>query len=406
MLIIKGWNCYIIRIFLLRAIFAELLLYVGYCYILRKQLLHFKESKLLYFSNFYSTIIENREVSFLESRQNYEVQNIVRHNYLVSAHFKLNCVEMRIVYYAIARAYKKKKIEPIDISAKDLAQICNIRNKNYAAEFDRVTNGLMSKFLVIKDLKTGEWHKRNWTSGSDYVNGRMTIKLNKDLEPYITDLHKEFVSTNFDSLMSLSSQYSMRIYEMCKQYERIGHRRIEVQEFRQCLGIDDSKAYDRFSNIKARVIAPAVAEINATSPMHIDVEYIKQGRSVKEIDFIISSKDSQKAMLDEKVTMKNIVGVMKAMFPDEWQEYFVNGATYALRNLDYTMHHNPDNIAAYFKTAFEQNYACAPMIKHDENCKYCKGLGVERMYADMGNGQMEEVACQECHCRAKEKDVA
>lgn len=38
-------------------------------------------------------------------------------------------------------------------------------------------------------------------------------------------------------------------------HDRIRHKRIDVQEFRHYFGIDDSKAYDMFSNIKSCVTA-------------------------------------------------------------------------------------------------------------------------------------------------------
>ncbi|MFN3527394.1 MAG: hypothetical protein ACK4YU_15035, partial [Paracoccus sp. (in: a-proteobacteria)] len=57
--------------------------------------------------------------------------------------------------------------------------------------------------------------------------------------------------------------------------------------FRQLMGVDDSDYYAVFKHLNAKIIKPAVAEVNAVSNIHLTPELRRTGRAVSAIRFLI-----------------------------------------------------------------------------------------------------------------------
>ena len=51
------------------------------------------------------------------------------------------------------------------------------------------------------------------------------------------DLQSQYKAYQLGNLIQLKSKYSVRLYELLKQYEKIGKRYFEVKELRLALGI-------------------------------------------------------------------------------------------------------------------------------------------------------------------------
>ena len=72
--------------------------------------------------------------------------------------------------------------------------------------------------------------------------------------------------------------HSIRIYELITQYRSVGNREITVDKLKEWLQVADN--YPRWNNFKARVLDPAITEINEKSDLFVEVEQIKRGRSI------------------------------------------------------------------------------------------------------------------------------
>ena len=86
-----------------------------------------------------------------------------------------------------------------------------------------------------------------------------------------------FARLSMSHLRQFRSAYSASLYEIMSLYINRHHKTWEtsLDEFRSRMRL--SEAYNRFDNMKKRVIEPAVDEINAIAPFNIDVEYVKGG---------------------------------------------------------------------------------------------------------------------------------
>jgi len=109
---------------------------------------------------------------------------------------------------------------------------------------------------------------------------------------------KVFALINLNIQRKFTSGHALALYENCYRFVRTGSTGWwPLDLFRRLMGVDDSAYYETFKHLNAKIIKPAVAEVNKTSNIIITPETHKMGRSVTEIRFKIA-KNPQLSILD------------------------------------------------------------------------------------------------------------
>ncbi|WP_127904388.1 replication initiation protein [Solirhodobacter olei] len=109
---------------------------------------------------------------------------------------------------------------------------------------------------------------------------------------------KVFALINLNIQRRFTSGHGLALYENCYRFVRTGSTGWwEVEIFRRLMGVDDSAYYETFKHLNAKVIKPAVEEVNRTSNIEITPELRKTGRAVSHIRFRIK-ENKQLAMFD------------------------------------------------------------------------------------------------------------
>ena len=109
---------------------------------------------------------------------------------------------------------------------------------------------------------------------------------------------KVFALINLHIQRQFTSGHALALYENCYRFVRTGSTGWwELDLFRRLMGVDDSTYYEVFKQLNAKVIKPAVAEVNKTSNIIVMPETRKMGRAVTHIRFKIS-ENPQLAILD------------------------------------------------------------------------------------------------------------
>ena len=116
--------------------------------------------------------------------------------------------------------------------------------------------------------------------------GIMNFKLNPDIKFYVLNLTANFTQYYFENIAKLKSSFSIRIYEMMKQYEKIGTRKIELINLRHFLNISDDK-FIKYNDFKRKVILIAQKELKEKTDVYFEFQEIKQSRKIVEIKFLI-----------------------------------------------------------------------------------------------------------------------
>ncbi len=99
---------------------------------------------------------------------------------------------------------------------------------------------------------------------------------------------KVFALINLNIQRRFTSGHALALYENCYRFVRTGSTGWwPIELFRRLMGVDGSAYYDSFKHLNAKVIKPAVAEVNKTSNILLEPEFRKMGRQVVELRFKI-----------------------------------------------------------------------------------------------------------------------
>lgn len=109
---------------------------------------------------------------------------------------------------------------------------------------------------------------------------------------------KVFALINLNIQRRFNSGHALALYENCYRFHRIGTTGWwPLETFRRLMGVADSAYYEIFKHLNAKIIKPAVSEVNKSSNIIVTPEFRKQGRAVSDIRFKIAA-NPQLAILD------------------------------------------------------------------------------------------------------------
>ena len=114
--------------------------------------------------------------------------------------------------------------------------------------------------------------------------GKVTLGFSPWVIPYLTNLSKQFTNLKLSQVANLKSIYAIRLLEFVTQFKATGKLIIELDRFKDRLGIKNE--YKRFTNLRMRVIEPAVKELQEKSNLAIKWKPIKLGKTIKQLEFI------------------------------------------------------------------------------------------------------------------------
>ena len=238
-------------------------------------------------------------------------RNIVKQDYkLVNAKYKLNTSEIKFIMTVLAQInmndeeFSTYEIKVSELEEKLQAEQNETRLKQFAKQ-------LMSKPLEVP-TDTG-WIVFNWFSKIQYIRGqsKFIVRIDGDLKPYLLDLKKRFVKYNLRYILPLTSNYSIRIYQLLKEYEKATKRTFTVDELMDILQVPTS--YKLYSKFKQAVLQVAEKELIEHCDIFFEYEEIKEGKRVNEILFRIKknhwlqeeAKDNQgtfkETLIDEEL---------------------------------------------------------------------------------------------------------
>lgn len=175
-------------------------------------------------------------------------------------------------------------------AATEIAEICQLDVRDYYKEARQVVSELLRKTLLLRE-DDGKLYEFQWLSVGVYheEKGLISMAIHPKLQPYFLQLQSRFVQYQLGDMLQLKSKYSIRLFELLKQYLPIGERTFELEEIRKMIGVEDGEL-TLFADFKRRAIEFAVHEINAKTPILVSVEYIKVSRAVAFLKFKIKEK--------------------------------------------------------------------------------------------------------------------
>ena len=186
-----------------------------------------------------------------------------------------------------------------------------------------VTNSLLGKVVNIK-LENGGYEafqlfKRCKVYRNEFDQWFIDIDAHDDALPLMFDFKDRYFTYELWNALRLKSGNQLRMYELLKQYERVGERKITLIELRELLGIGADE-YPRWDNFKRRILDSCQEALRENTDICFNYEPIKSGRKITGVRFIIKKNTAyvDQLSLDEFIDQQNDVVMV---YDEEEREY-------------------------------------------------------------------------------------
>lgn len=156
------------------------------------------------------------------------------------------------------------------------------------------------------------------------------------------------------------SKYAYLLYQLLKDYIKLGQKHLRIEEFRKLMGVPNWK-YTIFTMLKKRVLETAVNAINEKTPMTVTFELRRKGRKVTEIIFQVAGE--YKRITKQEVNTQITKNLKNFWLKDNQINFLLkkHDEDYILANIavvqDQLKSGKPiRNVAAYLLKAFEVDF--------------------------------------------------
>ena len=233
---------------------------------------------------------------------------VVKTNRLNQAFQVLSLAELHIVQLAIVDARETgtglSTDTPLRIDARRYAEVFNTTRQNAYQRMKEAEDTLFNRRFSFYD-ENGKLVKSRWIQQVRYLDDEGAIELVFTLAVVqgisrIDGVKEFFTQYLLSQTSQLNSVYSARLYELLIQWRSTGKVPIiELGDFREQLGIGVNE-YQRMHHFKARVLEPAIKEINEKTDIKAEYEQHKKGRVISGFSF----KFKQKAKPENSIKTK------------------------------------------------------------------------------------------------------
>jgi len=157
------------------------------------------------------------------------------------------------------------------------------------------------------------------------------------LKPFLLHLKERFTNYRLANIVQLKSRFSIRLYELLKQYEKIGKRTFGLYDLRTTLGIEDDQ-YKQYTDFRKRVIQVAENELKEKTDISFTFKEHRASKKVDSITFTIYSNAPDSAFAFEKLEMT----------PVETQEQEIDSDLESLKDIIPPIYRNKISIKKLF----------------------------------------------------------
>ena len=184
---------------------------------------------------------------------------------------------------------------------KDLKDLMNIRNnREVKTSLDSLLKTIIrtTEYTSTKKIRNINYTiltKWEYIKDEEEIEFRFNEELFETLKKFVSPNSLPFAKLDLAIQSRISGKHGLWLYEILKDYQGLGKQTFTIENLRDFAGIKKTQ-YKLTNNFLARVIEPAVKEINAKTDLKISIEKVKQGRTIKRITFTIKRESAEKIL--------------------------------------------------------------------------------------------------------------
>jgi plasmid replication initiation protein len=245
------------------------------------------------------------------------IKLIKKSNDLIEAKYKFDIWETRIFTsvltqidrfdedFKVYRLYLRDIIKEFDINNGNAYELLrtaadSLMNKKFYLDYEGDGAERQRVYHIIRNV---DYMTKLIDESKRHLNEYIDISIDPVMKPLLLQLKEQYTTYDMRNIIKFKSSYTVRIYELLKQYERIGHRIIDVEYLKTAFEIKDE--YPLFGNFYQKIIEPAHVAINDYTDLFIsEIEKIKEGKRVTALRFSFHRKTEHTFTKTRKVAQK------------------------------------------------------------------------------------------------------
>ena len=224
---------------------------------------------------------------------------VVMQNKIMQAFHQMTLDEKRLLILAspIARLIDATEKDAIQITAEKFANACGIKVNSAYSQLEEASKILHQRSFSYLNER-GKQVRVSWVIRSVYEEGFISVCFPEEvlLMLKVLDADNPYTKYKQDDVLKLRGEYSIDLYHLAKKFEAMTRFSMPLEDIKEEFSLPAS--YDHISNLKARMLRPAVKEINEKTDINITYENIKRGRTVTGLKFTVKAKPNKKKGLD------------------------------------------------------------------------------------------------------------
>lgn len=229
---------------------------------------------------------------------------VYKANAVVEACYSLSVAEHRLLLACFAQIGKKATDKRLyRVYAHKIAALAKISPQDAYRDAAIAVERLYERSIEVFEGPNGDAppkkRKFRWIQEAVYAEGEgyVDIRLSTSILPFVNNLLEQYTVYNMQDVAQMTSQYGIRVYELLVQWQRRGHREVDVEWLRRALGVNEK--YPNFKDFRRWVISQAVKQVNEHSPLDVSWEERKTGRRITHVTFHFAEKPEVKSQKAE-----------------------------------------------------------------------------------------------------------
>ena len=181
---------------------------------------------------------------------------------------------------------------PTDVFLED------IQNKDTSGTIIKKIHSHLRK-LMVQTFVWGTEEELNecvFMQQIQVTSEEVTFIFSDYIREHLKPLSNALIIKDFVLIQSFRKEYARQLYKHLMMWDEKQTLYLSVKDFKEFLGVPNSKSYERMSNLKSKVLNPAIKEINEKCPW-MDLRYTnktKQGsKAIEGFNFSWFKRDTQ-----------------------------------------------------------------------------------------------------------------